>query len=467
MEQYFNPEGEVTFPFPSRLIPNRFTLDAEDRLHFHGRESLKTLFDRVNKFLCQPYEVDFYYVGTIGAGKSHNLAALVHILRNVPHTSPPSIPVIYVSNFGKLNENLLKYMISVLSESLPEASGVIDGLKSLEDIIDFFDKQELLSLLFVYDDWNYCVSSEAPMDEKESRQHCYKFFNAIAAGQYCIRAVSAGSYLAKPFSGSNPPIRLELNGGLTPREWRFWKSRSTCSVVRNLVEGSEYDIRIADFTGLIPLNIKNFEETVVPPGTVDIIQYKMDHFAGIRDIERHIREYSDSIREPTFQAYHFALMMDSLAGRSNTIGNYDCRYFFTQDCRVVPVSGLVRKLEANYLAIFKSDEFHSELTPGFKSSGKSVQGFNFEQYCLSKIYRFPSFLIPNLVSPCSIVYFKDLSELVLGESECTLFWPKNYWYPKVDAVLRHANPDAKSTKIIAIKVTLQDPIEHQQTLEFF
>jgi hypothetical protein len=221
---------------------------------------------------------------------------------------------------------------------------------------------------------------------------------------------------------------------------------------------------------LIPFNIKNFEETVVPPGTVDIIQYKMDHFAGIKTIQKHILEYPISIREPSFQAYHFALMMDSLAGRPNTEGPYDYRYFFERDGLIVPVSGLVRKLEANYLARNKSAQFHSELTPvwvntGLQCSNKSVQGFAFEQYCLSMIYRHPSFLIKNLVSPCSIVYFDDRSKLVLGESDCTLFWPKNYWYPKVDAVLRYANP--KSTKIIAIQVTLQDPSEHQQTLEFF
>lgn len=69
MEDYFDPEGEISFLFPSCLSPSRFDLDAEDRLHFHGRESLKTLFDRVETFLLQKRERNFYYVGNIGAGK--------------------------------------------------------------------------------------------------------------------------------------------------------------------------------------------------------------------------------------------------------------------------------------------------------------------------------------------------------------------------------------------------------------
>ena len=107
MEQFFNPEGEVSFLFPSCLIPSRFSLDDKNCLQFHGRESLRTLFDSVKSFLLQKRERNFYYVGNIGAGKSHNLAALVHILRHVPHESPPAIPVIYVSNCCLLDEELL------------------------------------------------------------------------------------------------------------------------------------------------------------------------------------------------------------------------------------------------------------------------------------------------------------------------------------------------------------------------
>ncbi len=399
----------------------------------------------------------------------------MHILRYVPHESPPAIPVVYISNCGLLDEELFENLIDVLRESLPDAADAIGALTSLDDITQFIKSQPRMSLLFVYDDWNYCVFEEAiTKKDQKKREICADFLDNLAAGQYCIRAVSAGSILARPFSGSNPPIRLSLNGGLTPREWRFWKSRSSCPVVRDLVEGSEDDLRIADFTGLIPFNIKNFERTEIPEDgeVVDIIQYKMDHFAGIGDIEKHILEYPVSIKDPTFQAYHFALMIDSLAGKSNTNGPYDYRYFFEQDRRIIPVSGLVRKLEANHLAMTKLQHFHNELTPdwviaGLKCNNKSVQGFAFEQFCLSMIYRSPSFLIPSVKLPCSISYFEDPSQLVLKQSECTLFWPKNYWYPKVDAVLRYANPAAKSTKIIAIQVTLQDPNNHQQTLEFF
>jgi hypothetical protein len=115
MEEYFNPEREISFPFPSCLNPNRYALDADRRLRFHGRESLRTLFDRVEKFLCQSNDDNFYYVG------------------------------------------------------------------AREDA------------------------------DQEGRKHCLNFLNGLAAGQYCIRAVSASSSQAMPFSASNQPLRLSLN----------------------------------------------------------------------------------------------------------------------------------------------------------------------------------------------------------------------------------------------------------------
>ena len=47
----FFPEKEVKFPFPPKMQPKRFTLDAEDNLTYYGRESLSTLSRQVNDFL--------------------------------------------------------------------------------------------------------------------------------------------------------------------------------------------------------------------------------------------------------------------------------------------------------------------------------------------------------------------------------------------------------------------------------
>jgi hypothetical protein len=54
----------------------------------------------------------------------------------------------------------------------------------------------------------------------------------------------------------------------------------------------------------------------------------------------------------------------------------------------------------------------------------------------------------------------------LNDVGCRLYWPENYWYPKVDAVVRQVVSKG-IVNIIAIQITFQEPQEHQQTLDFF
>jgi hypothetical protein len=68
----------LPFPFPNRA-PDRFKLDKDGYFEFYGRPKFRELYDVVSSMFNRGSQ-RYYFHGTLGAGKSHLLAALACLL---------------------------------------------------------------------------------------------------------------------------------------------------------------------------------------------------------------------------------------------------------------------------------------------------------------------------------------------------------------------------------------------------
>ena len=86
LENFFkDPFNTIMLKFPSKIIPKiRFTCNSSSVFAYEVRESFMELMGMVQNLISGELTSDsFEYVGNVGAGKSHNLAAAVVYLRKV------------------------------------------------------------------------------------------------------------------------------------------------------------------------------------------------------------------------------------------------------------------------------------------------------------------------------------------------------------------------------------------------
>lgn len=82
LETYLNPDTSSYLPFlaPQHFASSRFHFNDEDKFFFYGREKFGELYQEVMA-MDRKGKRRLYLHGTIGAGKSHILAALACFLR--------------------------------------------------------------------------------------------------------------------------------------------------------------------------------------------------------------------------------------------------------------------------------------------------------------------------------------------------------------------------------------------------
>jgi hypothetical protein len=260
----------IELPTPSEIMPERFSIfkkeqSNESLFKYLVRKSFRILVDKVlSLFTGERITTPVLrYIGNVGAGKSHNLAALVDYLRVLKRISGSQfkLSIVYVSSCSLLFEDPIENLQLVLSETFPKDSTKITSCEDWKKLVQYVKEKSKWSIIFIFDNWNYVNPEMKLIPAEQSRRLEYQeMLGALSSKQYRIEAISAGSESLTSGSTaiSKPPNTAFLNlyGGLNATEWSAWKG--TSSLFHGM--SAEDDAMVTDFTGLVPLYLRQLED---------------------------------------------------------------------------------------------------------------------------------------------------------------------------------------------------------------
>lgn len=210
--------------------------------------------------------------------------------------------------------------------------------------------------------------------------------------------------------------------------------------------------------------------------------------AGGKWIFNEMNKFSKRIEKSEMDE-HSGLMTCAIVGliRSETFGDehFDHRFFYRIADRLVlvlPISQYVSKVMSHILIDLKRTEYYAKLIPKWLTdvmdselSNEVMKGFAYEQFYIAQILlgnvaqRHAILGVEIKVEPVENTFNGDyptLSALNTAKNTATLFRPRKYNLRYVDCVVRHVDSTGAVT-IIAIQITLQTPVDHQNSLEFY
>ena len=193
----------------------------------------------------------------MGAGKSHNLAALVVYLRK----SGFDKTVVYVSScplFFEISD--MPALQEVLIDAFPEDAALLTSMTTTDQFVAYIHQKPKQSILFIFDDWNYvCAEPKLSAFDNKMRDSFRDLLLLLSMYQYRIEGISGFTALLTSTSTADlNPIATRyvyLHGGLTDREWAARKARS--AFISSLSE--EEEARLRDYTGGVPLYLTAIE----------------------------------------------------------------------------------------------------------------------------------------------------------------------------------------------------------------
>eukprot|EP01137_Pigoraptor_chileana_P027728 Opistho-2@877 len=199
-----NPEEVTSIPFPcasSSALPDRFSVDADGRFEFMGRENIKpllilmrtllsggTIYCRISGITNYGATVILNVYGTRGYGKSFMLAAAVGLLLKEGH------PVVFIPNALDLVSNALECLQAGLAVAFPDMVKEIELCRSESELIDLVYG---MHFLLVVDQLN-ALEETAGLDRTEVQQ-ASKLLKSIRSSRPYVRGYSANNYNATIF----------------------------------------------------------------------------------------------------------------------------------------------------------------------------------------------------------------------------------------------------------------------------
>ena len=126
-----DPQRSIALPFPFLgAVPHRFQLDYRCRFKFTGRSIFPTVYD-IAKHMNTKQQKQLHIHGTLGAGKSYLLAALVSLLWK------EGARVVYVPDCYELlmSEPPVSYLISSLSSCFCNDAELGPEIRKLSHIL--------------------------------------------------------------------------------------------------------------------------------------------------------------------------------------------------------------------------------------------------------------------------------------------------------------------------------------------
>ena len=486
LEQFSDISSTLTLPFLSGLTPtHRFEVrEFEGSTHYHFdynvRESFSLLLTEVQALVSQWRNKAIRYVGNVGAGKSHNLAALVTYLRK----SGFNKTVVYVSScplFFEISD--LPALQEVLIDAFPEDTALLKSMTTTDPFVAYIHQKPKQSILFIFDDWNYvCAEPKLSAFDNKMRDSFRDLLLLLSIYQYRIEGISGFTELLTSTSTADlNPIATRyvyLHGGLTDREWAARKARS--AFISGL--SAEEEARLRDYTGGVPLYL-----TAIESYEGDLSE-RMETFKSkegiyiVSNLKRSSNDYA-AVDERRFTRQ----MKDAVTGVATECireSLYDHRYFYRDSNDMLrPVSGFVREAMREILRDFATKAYYRQLDQPWIDKAMSigndaVKEFAFKTYAVYAVTRDPSRYfesVPDDIAECTVKYFDgDYPNLAYmsrdNDRGLTLFRPtQSSTLRYVDAVARYVPEQGSEAgvTIYPIFATLQSFTAHKQAAKFF
>ena len=420
IDQFSDLAKTLILPFPTNYsfsIPNRFSTTRNSAsiavFNYDVRESFRILLKEVQALVDQDLDETIRYIGNMGAGKSHNLAALVVFLRKCKlHNLGITKDVVYIPSCEYLSMHKVDVMTAALIDAFPTDKAKLSKLKEWSELIAFVQSRPQRSILFIFDDWQFALSeANVPESENNRRYLLHQDLIHLTLYQYRIEAISAFTPLLTSVSSrdQNPHHTkfVYLYGGLTDREWAARKARS--AFISCLSEEEEAQLR--DYTGGVPLYL-----TAIGCYEGDLSErmamfHKYEGINIVDNLEHSSRDYA-AVDERKFTRQ----MRYAVNGEGEYLDEslYDHRYFYRDsDYMLRPVSGFVREAMREILRDFATKAYYRQLDKpwidkAMAIGNDAVKEFAFKTYAVYAVTRDPSRYfegVPNDIAECTVKYY--------------------------------------------------------------
>ena len=490
LDQFSDVSNTLILPFPSKAMKptNRFKrlrFDGLPQLYFEYtvRESFRLLLAEVEElFSYECCNEAIRYVGNVGAGKSHNLAALAIFLQMCKSNKLGfDKDVVYVSSCRYLFYTKVELMAAALAEAFSNDKEKLIKIKEWSEIVEYIETKPKQSILFIFDDWHFTLrEADVSKLEEEKRYLLGEDLRRLSSDQYRIEAISAFTPVLTSISSQdkNPILTkyFRLYGGLTEREWAARKARS--AFISSLT--AEEEAKLRDYTGGVPLylnaiesyegdlreRIKSFDTS---PG-IDIVANLERSSAGYAAVYE--REFMQQMRNAVTREAKY--QYEPL---------YDHRYFYRDSKHILrPVSGFVREAMREILRDFATKAYYRQLDKPWIDKAMSigndaVKEFAFKTYVSFAVSADPSWYlegVPRNLTSCTVKFFDgnypDIAYMARkGERGLTLFRPRQPSLRYVDAVARYVPEQGSEAgvTIYPIFATLQSFSANKDVAKFF
>ena len=222
-ETYADPAQLLQLPFPflwDELPSDRFDI-SEAQFTYVGREMFKELWNKVETMRQIPHARDLFLCGTMGYGKSHILACIALLLIQKGEG------VVYLPDCRALLGNVVPYVKAAMLLTFGDSPVIqqrVQGLRTMEDITDFFLRRTpLRKIFFIIDQFNALepVTEGCRGDiSNEEKDIVEMFLSNITGSHRRIRGAFANSMTIRHLArGQTNDIKIYVEGGLSEVSW--------------------------------------------------------------------------------------------------------------------------------------------------------------------------------------------------------------------------------------------------------
>jgi energy-coupling factor transporter ATP-binding protein EcfA2 len=209
--------------FVQRVPSDRFDLDNEGRFEYYGREKFRELYNAAMSMNLQGTRKYFLH-GTLGAGKSHLLAALACILHKEGRK------VVFLPDCREMMGNVFGYLRSALRLAFTgdtRRDAFLAGCKDTQGLLDFCSAASSeVHLLFIVDQVNALDPTDDSLDRfsLEMKRNVRTLLDTITSDHMKISS-SSGNYVHAfhDIHRQTGEKRLHLYGGLN--EVKFFQTQ--------------------------------------------------------------------------------------------------------------------------------------------------------------------------------------------------------------------------------------------------
>ncbi|KAF8417640.1 hypothetical protein EV426DRAFT_622182 [Tirmania nivea] len=493
LDDYCDPaiSQMLPFPFTGEIPSTRFPLDQHGMFQYYGREKFKELYLMIQKRNFQQTRM-YYLHGTLGAGKSHLLAALTCLLIKEGHK------VVYLPDCRALLRDPFSYIRGALRLTFhdhTQRATFLDDCETLQQLERFcYEASSEFRLLFIIDQANALYPEEEGADQFSlTAKHNTRTLLDKITSQHLKLESSSGNYQHTLFDiyRATDEKRLQVYGGLSHTEIeRWWLQKS-----KSLVIADEEKHVIEDVTGSVPILLNALCRIIPEIDSSDSIDSSISRRQGrFRKILRQLA-LSPEAQNMIAKVKLFANRREKALQSSQELLDFraavfgciigdilslefqnllDWQHFYVSDGIGSPICALVRTSAAEYLRNvspaqdFLSPKWFDNLEAA--NQNPSVLGFFIEQMLLSWITLngCPAAGKEFTEKPKTVLFSTAHPLTTPPESGFTLYILTSYHYQSVDAILLNLDlaSHPASACIVGIKIMTTKCHSNFETLFF-